>query len=563
MSLTEFKPAALITLVITVLAALGRSATGASPLTSAFTYQGNLALAGNPVNGTADLQVTLWDALSGGIQVAGPLALNTVAVADGGFSVQMDFGAIVFNGDARWLQIAVRSPAGGGTFTTLSPRQPLTAVPYALQTRGLFVDASNKVGVGTTAPSAPLHVVGNWNTEDGALRVSGDKATLRLTSGATGGNQSWMFHVGSDGPGNLGVYNRIAPTAWLGLMGLTPSGNLGIGTTTPSARLHIANGDFIAGAPGQEWFFHTRSSFGGDFLHITDNQAGVPQFQRGLIIDQTGFIASRAEHRFLNPAGAMVAAINPDPPPGTPTFPGGTPTMSAGTISLFNPAGQERFGVWSRYSAASNTWFPNQAELFMNDANGNRVITIMSTTETGAQGEIRCTDLLVTDTKSFLVPNPDNPEQDIAFACLEGPECGMYVRGTAQLSAGRARVSLPDSFASLASHEGLTVILTPLSGDSQGLACVNRSNQGFDVVELMRGSGTYEFDWEVKAIRRGTRDYTVVRPWTEHAAGHGTQSELWQRRMTDIERRNAKIAEEDAELGPRPGAGVHSVMAPR
>jgi hypothetical protein len=40
-----------------------------------------------------------------------------------------------FSGEARWLQIAVRCPAGSGTYTTLAPRQALTATPYALSLR--------------------------------------------------------------------------------------------------------------------------------------------------------------------------------------------------------------------------------------------------------------------------------------------------------------------------------------------------------------------------------------------------------------------------------------------
>jgi hypothetical protein len=200
----------------------------------------------------------------------------------------------------------------------------------------------------------------------------------------------------------------------------------------------------------------------------------------------------------------------------------------------------------------------------MEAADGTKVISIYCAGEGGAQGSsgnIVCTNFLATGSKNFIVPNPDNAEEDITYACMEGPECGIYMRGTARLSAGLSHVSLPSTFSSLASQEGLTVILTPLSGDSRGLACVNRSINGFDVVELMQGNGTYEFDWEVKAIRRGTRDYQVVHPWTEHAGGDKPANELWELRMADIERRNAKFAQEDAELGPRPGVRTASATA--
>jgi hypothetical protein len=43
--------------------------------------------------------------------------------------VQLDFGA-VFDGTALYLEIGVR-PASGGAYTTLAPRQALTATPYA------------------------------------------------------------------------------------------------------------------------------------------------------------------------------------------------------------------------------------------------------------------------------------------------------------------------------------------------------------------------------------------------------------------------------------------------
>ena len=67
--------------------------------------------------------------------IGGVVAVDDVMVIDGLFTVELnasnEFGPNAFNGAARWLEIDVRSPAGGGAFTTLMPRQPLTSTPYS------------------------------------------------------------------------------------------------------------------------------------------------------------------------------------------------------------------------------------------------------------------------------------------------------------------------------------------------------------------------------------------------------------------------------------------------
>ncbi len=96
-----------------------------------FTYQGQLQSGGAPVSGSCDLAFRLYDADSAGAQV-GSAITTTVTVNAGLFTAPLDFGAGAFTGAARWLDIRVRCPAGGGSFTPLSQRQPLTAAPYAL-----------------------------------------------------------------------------------------------------------------------------------------------------------------------------------------------------------------------------------------------------------------------------------------------------------------------------------------------------------------------------------------------------------------------------------------------
>jgi len=101
-------------------------------LGTAFTYQGRLMDGGGAAEGSYDLRFALFDAASGGLPVGSAVTREDVPVADGLFSVTLDFGAAAFTGGARYLEVAVRPGASTGAYTTLSPRQALTVAPYAL-----------------------------------------------------------------------------------------------------------------------------------------------------------------------------------------------------------------------------------------------------------------------------------------------------------------------------------------------------------------------------------------------------------------------------------------------
>src|SRR3989475_7634520 len=117
---------------ILLVVVLTMGASTARAQTSSFTYQGRLTDGGAAANGNYDLQFALFDSLSGGAQVGSTQTLNTVAVSNGVFTVSLDFGANSFSGANRFLEISVR-PSGAGSFTLLTPRQPVTATPYAVR----------------------------------------------------------------------------------------------------------------------------------------------------------------------------------------------------------------------------------------------------------------------------------------------------------------------------------------------------------------------------------------------------------------------------------------------
>jgi hypothetical protein len=99
-----------------------------------FTYQGMLRQGGLPVNATCDFQFAAWDSLSGGGQIGSTQSLTSV-IANGLFTVLLNtanqFTTAAFDGRAVWIETSVRCPSGSGSFTTLVPRQALTAAPLA------------------------------------------------------------------------------------------------------------------------------------------------------------------------------------------------------------------------------------------------------------------------------------------------------------------------------------------------------------------------------------------------------------------------------------------------
>src|SRR5271165_5781458 len=88
---------------------------------TAFTYQGRLQNNGSPASGTYNLTFSLFNASSGGGAVAGPVVTNGVIVANGLFTVLIDFGPGVLTGAANWLEVGVEAN-GASSFTTLTPR---------------------------------------------------------------------------------------------------------------------------------------------------------------------------------------------------------------------------------------------------------------------------------------------------------------------------------------------------------------------------------------------------------------------------------------------------------
>ena len=139
---------------------------------TAFTYQGSLSHHGRPASGSFDFQLSIHGSINGAEDIiAGPLSRFKTPVTDGFFSVQLDFGSDVFDGNSRWLEIAVRTN-GGTIFQTLAPRHSLTPAPYAI-TAGKVVSGGIAGGHYTNA----VTFSSSSNRFNGAFTGDGDGLT--------------------------------------------------------------------------------------------------------------------------------------------------------------------------------------------------------------------------------------------------------------------------------------------------------------------------------------------------------------------------------------------------
>lgn len=168
----------------------------AQTLGAAFSYQGQLMDSGVPANGLYDLQACLFDGLVSTTLLACAAANEDVPVAGGLFSVALDFGTAPFVGQQRYLELRVRQGASSGSFTVLSPRQLIRALPEALRANsapwtGLsavpagFVDGVDNIGVSSV--SAGTGLSGGTITSAGTIAIAagGVNATM-IAPGAVG-----------------------------------------------------------------------------------------------------------------------------------------------------------------------------------------------------------------------------------------------------------------------------------------------------------------------------------------------------------------------------------------
>ncbi len=399
--------------------------------TTEFIYQGQLQSSAAPATGNFDFEFLLYDSLSGGTQVGATLTRSSVAVANGIFSVKLDFGAN-FPGANRFLEIHVIQ-TGGGAFTPLTPRQAVSSAPYAV--KSLNADNATNATTATTALNATNAV----NATNAATAVT---ATTATNATQLNGQLAGFYQNASNlNNGTLAVSRLPVPFTLTG----TDATSIIRGdnaATTSSARgiLGFATGTTgtTIGVQGQ-----SNSTLGVGVFGAAASTTGVTYG----VLGQTNSSSAPVTPTQNNvPAGVygratVTSGFNVGVLGYTPS------TDGAGVAGLTSAVSGLNAGVFGSSPSTSGAGVRGEATA---TSGSNAGVSGLSNSPNG-YGVFSFGTLGASGVKTFRIDHPDDPTNKyLLHYSTESPEVINFYRGTIVLdSKGEAVVELPQYFAKI------------------------------------------------------------------------------------------------------------------
>jgi hypothetical protein len=215
---------------------------------------------GNPLNIVSDSQIikfTAGTSESMRITTAGNVGIGTTSPNRKLEIVSTDSEQLVLTSTSTSNLAGIFLNPANTTFSSFIGGTGNDIVMNTVGAEKMRITAAGNVGIGTTSPAYKLQVVNSGNT------------LLQLNGNNTAGTIDTGFTISADDSKNIFLYQRENASTIFGTnnaerMRITPAGNVGIGTTNPTAKLHVVgmveyatNALAIAGGLTVGAFYHT------------------------------------------------------------------------------------------------------------------------------------------------------------------------------------------------------------------------------------------------------------------------------------------------------------------
>lgn len=470
---------------------------------------------------TGSLTIGPWSNANAGIRLKED---GNVGVGTSAPTQKLDVnGKIRMRTGAAAGYVPVSDASGNMTWTNPSSLSTSNDGDWTISGSNQYSAVAGNVGIGTTNPLRKLHVSGG-----------GEISLLQGSSVSTDSQAGIYWHTAT----NYGIYR--GPGAWTGpdyqqltldwptgivlnpgvsygksyvdVQGgglMVTSGNIGVGTTSPAQSMH-ATGNVRF--DGRYAYFGANQSLYGDgssALYWNNNHANTTQIilrdaqntQYGRIYgngDGTNFglMDGDGNWSYLAAKDSYTAfRINNSEK---------VRITSGGNVGIGTSSPADRLQVNGHIRASGMLTGTPDATY----GNGGRMRDRgndngFSVDWVGSQLRFYIENVWV---KTFIIDHPDDKDKYLIHTTLEGPENGVYYRGSAKLSDGKAEVELPDYFNSLTQDGSATVILTSKGKKPYLLSYDEFEGNQFKVYGDCEDC---EFDWEVKAKRQDVPDLFI------------------------------------------------------